>query len=65
MDTSALSDMYHFAWAVQRCREYHNSYVLLVLVLVITGKGTACIPDQHKIGTITIILLYKNKSRIN
>ena len=30
----------------------HSPVRLLVLVLVITGKGTACILDQHKINTI-------------
>ena len=31
---------------------WHSITFSLVLVLVITGKGTACIPDQHKINTI-------------
>ena len=32
------------------CRDTFRAVLrlVLVLVLVITGKGTACIPDQHK-----------------
>ena len=32
---------------------------LLVLVLVITSKGTACIPDQHKINAIIKLAIQK------
>jgi len=32
---------------------------ILVLVLVITGKGTACIPDQHKINAIIKLAIQK------